>query len=87
MTLLLAALVLSDVVLAVLVFACLARPELAMGLLAWATGRGAAWRDDSLTPTERAHLAWGRDLARLPLLGLLFLWSFLVGVLMAGLRS
>ncbi|MCB9777411.1 MAG: hypothetical protein H6742_02475 [Alphaproteobacteria bacterium] len=83
MSALLLFLAVTDAALAVLVFLWFARPELAAGLLARLSGRGAAWDEGRLEPAQEAALVEAARHSRLPLLVLLFLYSFACGVLIA----
>ena len=81
-----AALALSDVLLAVVVFMWWLRPEAGMGVVARCAGQWADLRDGRMADADRARLLWAAKAARGPLLLLLFLWSFAVGVVLSWSR-
>lgn len=86
MTLLAAALGLVDVLLGLVVFSLLARPEAFMGLLASLTGDGAAWEEGRLDEAGRLRLLTLSSRASYLALILLFAWSFLAGALLLASR-
>jgi len=80
----------SDVLLAVMVMMVFARPDSALGLAAWLSGRDDAPDSDALESDapESDDLALYRTVGRLRwlLLAALFAWSFVCGALITMLR-
>lgn len=74
---------LSDLLLALLVFVLLARPELLLGLTARLSGLGERWELGALSEAEELRLRAGLEGLALPALLGLFAWSLLTGGLVA----
>ncbi len=81
-----AVLALSDVLLGLVVFALLARPEAFLGVLAGWTGESRAWDEGRLDELGRLRLLALADRAAVPALILLFAWSFLAGAALLASR-
>ncbi len=86
MTLLVALLVLTDVLLAVVVFLSLLDPAIAEDLAARLSGLRRQRERDQLSEQEAAHLRWAATWLPRLLLVLLLAWSFVIGVLMTASR-
>ena len=72
--------------LAMLAFVAWARPEYLVGLLARGLGRGEAWRGGVLDPAEEELMEQVVRRMQIPLLFVVFSWSFLVGAVVCWLR-
>lgn len=77
-----AAAALLDLLLSLVTFALLARPELFLGLIAQAVGVGEAWRTGRLDEEGRTRLLRVAERAGVPALALLFGFSFIAGALL-----
>lgn len=80
-------LALSDVLLAVVAFLWLLRPESAVGIVARFSGQFEALQRGELSEHDQERLLWAARVARLPLIAVLFLWSFTVGVVLVWVRA
>ncbi len=87
MSALLAAMVLSDVLLAVVTFLCLARPEVGEELVARAAGLHRRRLLGELSDAEEERIRWAGGLLGKPLLVVVFGWSVAVGIVMAAGRG
>ncbi len=76
----------SNVVLALAVFVLLARPERAMGWLCTLSGMRDVWLSGRLSEEDEARLLNLASRLRLPLLALLFGWSFFCGAILTWAR-
>lgn len=81
-----AALALSDVLLAVVTLLWWLKPEAAVGVVARLSGHHRELLRGELTAHDHARLVWAAHLLRVPLLALLFLWSFTVGAVLGWSR-
>lgn len=79
-------LALSDVLLAVVTLLWWLQPEAAVGIVARLSGHHRALARGELSEQDHARLVWAARVARLPLLALLFLWSFAVGAFLGWSR-
>ncbi|MEC7948249.1 MAG: hypothetical protein VX265_11850 [Myxococcota bacterium] len=77
-------LIVSDAVLAAMVLTLCGRPAQALGSLSALTGQRAEWAAGRLTETDEARLLVLADRLCLPALAALFVWSFLVGGVVAA---
>ena len=73
---------LSDVALATVVFTLVAKPDLGVAFVLRRTGLRDAWFEEHVSPEELARLRTGARLLGYLGLGLVFGWSFIVGVMM-----
>ena len=73
---------LSNLVLALMTFVLLARPDKMLGILAHLTGLSEEWRLGRLLRTDQQRLLLLSERLRLPALLLLFGWSFFCGAVM-----
>ena len=76
----------SNVLLALAVFVLLARPERAMGWLSTLSGMREVWLSGRLSEKDEARLLDLASRLRLPLLALLFGWSFFCGAILTWAR-
>ena len=77
----------SNLMLAMLTFVLLARPDKMMGLLARLSGDGEAWRLGTLMHQEQQKLLLLGHQLQWPALFLLFGWSFFCGALIRFLHT
>ncbi|MFT5683138.1 MAG: hypothetical protein ACI8RZ_004065 [Myxococcota bacterium] len=76
----------TNVILALAVFVLLARPERAMGWLSTLSGMREVWLSGRLSEKDEARLLALASRLRLPLLALLFGWSFFCGAILTWAR-
>ena len=81
-TLLTAVLGISNVLLALVVFVLMARPERVMGLLCRLSGMQEVWLSGRLSEQDEARLLDLAHQLRAPMLALLFGWSFFCGAVL-----
>lgn len=81
-----ALLALTDVLLAVVTLLWWLQPAVGVGIVARLSGHHGALRRGELSEPDHARLLWAAHVARLPLLALLFLWSFAVGAFLGWSR-
>ena len=77
---------LSNVLLALSVFVLLARPERAMGWLSTLSGMREVWLSGRLSEADEENLILLAGRLRIPLLALLFGWSFFSGAILTWAR-
>ncbi|MCK6506574.1 hypothetical protein L6R53_24905 [Myxococcota bacterium] len=75
-------LALSDALLAVVTLMWWLQPEAAVGIVARLSGHHRDLARGELSEHDHARLVWAARVARVPLLVLLFLWSFAVGAVL-----
>lgn len=85
-TLLTALLGISNVLLALVVFVLIARPERMMGWLSSLSGMREVWLSGRLSEKDEVRLLNLAHRLRLPLLALLFGWSFFCGAILTWAR-
>lgn len=81
-TLLTAVLGISNVLLALVVFVLIARPDRAMGWLCTLSGMREVWLSGRLSEKDEARLLDLAHQLRVPMLTLLFGWSFFCGAIL-----
>ena len=76
----------SNVLLALVVFVLIARPERMMGWLSTLSGMRETWLSGRLSEADEAQLLVLARRLQLPLLALLFGWSFFCGAILTWTR-